>query len=77
MDKIGSKFFGAACKRLVFAIFSGWRIYSCGEKTLRDLHSLVRWAKLAGLDSGTVAQRLEQGTHNPLVLGSNPGGPIY
>ena len=21
-----------------------------------------------------VAQRLEQGTHNPLVLGSNPGG---
>jgi len=25
---------------------------------------------------GTVAQRLEQGTHNPLVLGSNPGGPI-
>ncbi len=24
---------------------------------------------------GPVAQRLEQGTHNPLVLGSNPRGP--
>jgi hypothetical protein len=24
---------------------------------------------------GPIAQRLEQGTHNPLVLGSNPGGP--
>lgn len=26
---------------------------------------------------GTVAQRLEQRTHNPLVLGSNPSGPIF
>ena len=26
---------------------------------------------------GPVAQRLEQGTHNPLVPGSNPGGPIF
>ena len=24
---------------------------------------------------GPVAQRLEQRTHNPLVLGSNPSGP--
>ncbi len=24
---------------------------------------------------GSIAQRLEQGTHNPLVPGSNPGGP--
>src|SRR5262249_42442567 len=24
---------------------------------------------------GPIAQRLEQGTHNPLVPGSNPGGP--
>ncbi len=24
---------------------------------------------------GSVAQRLEQGTHNPLVLGSNPSAP--
>ena len=27
--------------------------------------------------SGPVAQRLEQGTHNPLVPGSNPGGPKF
>ena len=25
--------------------------------------------------TGPVAQRLEQGTHNPLVAGSNPAGP--
>jgi putative endonuclease len=25
--------------------------------------------------TGPIAQRLEQGTHNPLVPGSNPGGP--
>ena len=29
-----------------------------------------------GLTIGAVAQRLEQGTHNPLVIGSNPVGPI-
>ena len=27
--------------------------------------------------AGSVAQRLEQGTHNPLVLGSNPSGPMF
>jgi hypothetical protein len=27
------------------------------------------------LNDGPVAQRLEQGTHNPLVGGSNPSGP--
>ena len=27
--------------------------------------------------SGPVAQRLEQGTHNPLVAGSNPAGPTF
>ncbi len=26
-------------------------------------------------ENGPIAQRLEQGTHNPLVPGSNPGGP--
>ncbi len=26
-------------------------------------------------EPGPVAQRLEQGTHNPLVVGSNPTGP--
>jgi hypothetical protein len=28
-------------------------------------------------ENGPVAQRLEQGTHNPLVPGSNPGGPSF
>ena len=28
-----------------------------------------------GIGVGSIAQRLEQGTHNPLVPGSNPGGP--
>src|SRR5437588_9597535 len=28
-----------------------------------------------GRKGGPIAQRLEQGTHNPLVPGSNPGGP--
>src|SRR5436305_2886173 len=32
-------------------------------------------AKLCSFENGPVAQRLEQGTHNPLVPGSNPGGP--
>ena len=27
-------------------------------------------------DIGPIAQRSEQGTHNALVLGSNPSGPI-
>ena len=27
--------------------------------------------------SGPVAQWLEQGTHNPLVAGSNPAGPTH
>src|SRR5205807_2603618 len=27
------------------------------------------------VNTGPVAQRSEQGTHNPLVPGSNPGGP--
>ena len=26
---------------------------------------------------GSIAQRLEQGTHNPLVEGSNPSGPNH
>src|ERR1700712_91885 len=31
---------------------------------------------LIQFESGPIAQRLEQGTHNPLVPGSNPGGPM-
>lgn len=36
----------------------------------------VRRGKSLGhsFQKALVAQRLEQGTHNPLVLGSNPGG---
>ena len=30
---------------------------------------------MRGRKHGSIAQRLEQGTHNPLVPGSNPGGP--
>jgi hypothetical protein len=39
--------------------------------------SLSRWsyATRCRYQNGPVAQRLEQGTHNPLVPGSNPGGP--
>ena len=29
----------------------------------------------SGTKTGPLAQRLEQGTHNPLVVGSNPTGP--
>jgi hypothetical protein len=31
--------------------------------------------KIRSALQGPVAQRLEQGTHNPLVAGSNPAGP--
>src|SRR5438309_7032891 len=46
------------------------------------LHSLNvgRWTVNIGCsrrENGPVAQRLEQGTHNPLVPGSNPGGPNF
>ena len=33
-----------------------------------------RW-KMTPVWVGSIAQRLEQGTHNPLVEGSNPSGP--
>src|SRR5262245_52429971 len=33
--------------------------------------------RYTGSIPGPVAQRSEQGTHNPLVLGSNPSGPIH
>ena len=31
--------------------------------------------RMTSPDPGPLAQRLEQRTHNPLVPGSNPGGP--
>ncbi len=33
------------------------------------------WVSFGLPSHGPVAQRLEQGTHNPLVAGSNPAGP--
>ena len=44
----------------------------------RLLNSLDRLMSLFSFGyeiEGPVAQRLEQGTHNPLVGGSNPSGP--
>ena len=53
-----------------------------------DASAAARWERFRGwssvvrcvliqLQCGPVAQRLEQGTHNPLVPGSNPGGPSF
>ncbi len=42
--------------------------------TARGWRSIERLRLLSA--PGPIAQRLEQGTHNPLVPGSNPGGPI-
>ena len=44
------------------------------------MHNLVEnqsylVTKLVTLGAGPVAQWLEQGTHNPLVVGSSPTGP--
>ena len=35
----------------------------------------IRTCRAERQASGPLAQRLEQGTHNPLVAGSNPAGP--
>jgi hypothetical protein len=35
----------------------------------------IKFCKIHPLTSGPIAQRLEQRTHNPLVVGSNPTGP--
>ena len=35
----------------------------------------VKYTFGSNILTGPVAQRLEQGTHNPLVVGSNPTGP--
>ena len=37
--------------------------------------NIMKTLPLFNDDYGPVAQRLEQGTHNPLVAGSNPAGP--
>ena len=48
--------------------------------TLKNLHSRLETTILQqnlqkSSVAGPVAQRLEQWTHNPLVVGSNPTGP--
>ncbi len=40
-----------------------------------EIHNLLNLSYSLSHYGGPVAQRLEQGTHNPLVLGSNPSGP--
>ena len=42
-----------------------------GKKILQHIENLIYIIR----KSGPVAQRLEQWTHNPLVVGSNPTGP--
>ncbi len=50
----------------------GCRLFTTATKSrLPRSHLCTRMGKVQGL----VAQRLEQRTHNPLVPGSNPGGP--
>ncbi len=49
------------------------RCVGIGAEVSIAIHSIVR-RRLHGMH-GPVAQRLEQGTHNPLVRGSNPCGP--
>ena len=45
-----------------------------GENCTKNLKPIHRCATIKA-NSGLLAQRLEQGTHNPLVAGSNPAGP--
>jgi hypothetical protein len=56
-------------------VFGDWLTH---QRTVAEMLSgLVTSGLLCLLpqSGGPVAQRLEQGTHNPLVPGSNPGGP--
>ena len=51
---------------------SGEIIYTLGRRS----HALLNaWSQSTFHSCGPVAQRLEQGTHNPLVGGSNPSRP--
>ena len=43
------------------------------KKILQHIGNLIYIIR----NSGPVAQRLEQWTHNPLVVGSNPTGPSF
>ena len=57
---------------------TGEPIGNTGSHRARLLFSLaqIEWPEVSRVrHPGPVAQRLEQGTHNPLVGGSNPSGP--
>src|SRR5260221_6448855 len=57
---------------LVWKCRSAWKTFIA-----RECNERLRSSVGARLGSrGPVAQRLEQGTHNSLVPGSNPGGPF-
>src|SRR3954470_25053237 len=59
---------------VVVNVRSAWNTFIGGEfnGSARSPGALPRYAR----PHGPVAQRLEQGTHNSLVPGSNPGGPL-
>ena len=42
---------------------------------VQDREAVLTPSIAAATLQGLLAQRLAQGTHNPWVLGSNPGGP--
>ena len=46
-----------------------------GENCTKNLNPTRRCVTMKSDFRGLLAQRLEQGTHNPLVAGSNPAGP--
>ena len=63
---------GECVRSLVEASRCAWEV----RYTTEDGFNLLEhpeWSRC--FPSGPVAQRLEQGTHNPLVGGSNPSGP--
>ena len=51
------------------------RVFRMGAPGRWFLALVALWKDLRCFDSGPIAQRLEQATHNRLVPGSNPGGP--
>ena len=51
------------------------RIRQIEAKALRKLRHPSRSELSCRPENGPLAQRLEQGTHNPLVVGSNPTRP--
>ena len=64
----------AGCSQAQVAELAG---HSTWNITRRYAHQNVEALRaVLEMKSGAIAQRLEQGTHNPLVDGSSPSGPI-